>query len=66
MQDECNLLYVIMKTMCSPGYHCNGFVTTHALWQMIYIYFIHASSTHEIFDKERKKFTSIKIAVYVM
>ena len=23
---------VIMKTMCSPGYHCNGFVATHALW----------------------------------
>ena len=23
---------VVMKTMCSLGYHCNGFVATHALW----------------------------------
>ena len=28
-QDERNI-YVIMKTMCPPGYHHNGFVTTHA------------------------------------
>ena len=25
-----------MKTMCPPGYHHNGFVTTHALGQMMY------------------------------
>ena len=29
-QDERNI-YVIMKTMCPPGYHHNGFVETHAL-----------------------------------
>ena len=29
-QDERNL-YAIMKTMCPPGYHHNGFVATHAL-----------------------------------
>ena len=29
-QDERNI-YVIMKTMCPPGYHHNGFVATHAL-----------------------------------
>ena len=29
-QDEHNI-YVIMKTMCPPGYHHNGFVATHAL-----------------------------------
>ena len=23
--------YAIMKTMCSPSYHHNGFVATHAL-----------------------------------
>ena len=34
-QDERNI-YVIMKTMCPPGYHHNGFVATHALY--IYIY----------------------------
>ena len=29
-QDERNI-YAIMKTMCPPGYHHNGFVTTHGL-----------------------------------
>ena len=29
-QDEHNI-YAIMKTMCPPGYHQNGFVATHAL-----------------------------------
>ena len=27
-----------MKTMCPPGYHHNGFVATHALGDMTYIY----------------------------
>ena len=26
-----------MKTMCSPGYHHNGLVATHALGHMMYI-----------------------------
>ena len=26
----------IMKTMCLPDYHHNGFVATHALGQMMY------------------------------
>ena len=34
-QDECNI-YAIMKTMCSPGYHHNGFVAAHALGHMMY------------------------------
>ena len=34
-QDERNI-YVIMKTMCPPGYHHNGFVATHALGHMIH------------------------------
>ena len=29
-------IYVIMKTMCPPGYHHNGFVATHALGHMMY------------------------------
>ena len=29
-------IYVIMKTMCPPGYHHNGFVATHALGYMMY------------------------------
>ena len=28
-------IYVIMKTMCPPGYHHNGFVATHVLGYMI-------------------------------
>ena len=32
--DGCNI-YVIMKTMCPPGYHYNGFVATHALGHMM-------------------------------
>ena len=47
-QDGCNI-YVIMKTMCSPGYHHNGLVATHALGHMMshdalmvtYIYYIY-------------------------
>ena len=31
-------MYVIMKTVCSPSYHRNGFVATHALGQMMYGY----------------------------
>ena len=27
-----------MKTMCPPGYHYNGFVTTLALGHMMYFY----------------------------
>ena len=29
---------VIMKTMCPPGYHHNGFAATHALGHMMYSY----------------------------
>ena len=36
-QDGRNI-YAIMKTMCPPGYHHNGFVATHALEQMMYGY----------------------------
>ena len=34
---ECVCIYVIMKTMCPPGYNHNGFVITHALGHMMYI-----------------------------
>ena len=34
-QDE-RKLYAIMKTMCPPGYHHNGFVATHTLGHMMY------------------------------
>ena len=38
-QDDRNI-YAIMKTMCSHGYHHNGFVATHALGHM-YIFISH-------------------------
>ena len=31
-------IYVIMKIMCPPGYHHNGFVAIHALGHMMYGY----------------------------
>ena len=34
-QDDYNI-YAIMKTMCPPGNHRNGFVVTHALGHMMY------------------------------
>ena len=36
-QDRRNI-YVIMKTMCPPSHHHNGFVATHAFGHMIYGY----------------------------
>ena len=27
-------IYVIMKTMCPPSYHRNGFVATHVAWAL--------------------------------
>ena len=32
----CNHENAIMKTMCTPRYHHNGCVATHALGHMIY------------------------------
>ena len=32
----CVCIYVIMKTMCPPGYHHNDFVATHAFGHMMY------------------------------
>ena len=34
-QDGHNI-YVIMKTMCPPGYHYNGFVAAHAFGHIMY------------------------------
>ena len=34
----CVYVCVIMKTVCSPSYHHNGFVATHALGHIIYFY----------------------------
>ena len=42
-QDGRNI-HAVMKTMCRPGYHQNGFVATHALGAMMscnYCHFLH-------------------------
>ena len=41
---------IIMKTMCPPGYHHNGFVVTHALGHMMYGFMCHKScaQVHEL------------------
>ena len=31
-------IYIIMKTMCPPDYHHNGFAATHALEHMYIMY----------------------------
>ena len=33
-----------MKTVCRPGYHHNGFMTTHALGHMMYGYIMCSSA----------------------
>ena len=33
-------IYAIMKTMCPPGYHHNGFVATHPLGHIMYGYML--------------------------
>ena len=45
-QDEHNV-YVIMKTICPPDYHHNGFVTTHALGHMTYVHTYKCMSCHK-------------------
>ena len=38
-QDEDGRIkYAIMKTICPPGYHHNGFVATHAFRQMTQVH----------------------------
>ena len=49
-QNEHNI-YVIMKTMCPPGYHHNGFVASHALEQMIYDYTLLVPMNHRVLNK---------------
>ena len=41
-RSKMSVIYVIMKTMCPPGYHHNGFVATHALGHMMYGLYIYA------------------------
>ena len=49
-QDRRNI-YAIMKTMCPPGYHYNGFVATHALGHMIYGYTLLVPMNQRVLNK---------------
>ena len=53
-QDERNI-YVIMKTMCPPGYHHNGFVATHALEHMMYGYTLLVPMNQRVLNKLSKE-----------
>ena len=50
-----------MKTMCLPGYHHNGFVATHALGHMMYVY-IYKYDLHVKHKRKKKQtFTRFKV-----
>ena len=53
-QDERNI-YVIMKTMCPPGYHHNGFVATHALGHMMYSSTLLVPMNQRVLNKQSKE-----------
>ena len=53
-QDERNI-YVIMKRMCPPGYHHNGFVVTHALGHMMYGYTLLVLMNQRVLNKLSKE-----------
>ena len=53
-QDGRNI-YVIMKTMCPPGYHHNGFMATHALGHMMYRYTLLVPINQRVLNKLSKE-----------
>ena len=48
-------IYVIMKTMNSPGYHHSGFMATHALGHMMYGYTLLVPMNQRVLNKQGKK-----------
>ena len=48
-------IYVIMKTMCPPGYHHNGFAAIHALGQMICSYTLLVPVNQRVLKKLSKE-----------
>ena len=48
-------IYVIMKTMCPPGYHHNGFVETHALGHTMYGYTLLIPMKQRVLNKLSKE-----------
>ena len=53
-QDGHNI-YVIMKAMCPPGYHHNGFMATHAFGHMMYGYTLLVPMNQRVLNKLSKE-----------
>ena len=49
------LIYVIMKTMCPPGYHHNGFMATHAFGHVMYGYTLLVPTNQRVLNKLSKE-----------
>ena len=47
--------YVILKTMCPPSCHCDGFVATHALGHMMYGYTLLVPINQRLLNKLSKE-----------
>ena len=47
--------YAIMKTMCPPSYHHNGFVATHAPGYIIYGVRLHIAGTNQPMSAQQAK-----------
>ena len=62
-QDGPNI-YAIMKTMCLPGYHHNGFVATMALWHMMYGYTLVVPMNQRVLNKLNLKYFSANFAKF--
>ena len=48
-------IYAIMKTMCPPGYHHNGFVATHTLGHMMHGYTLLVPMNKRMLNKLSKE-----------
>ena len=48
-------IYAIMKTLCPPSYHHNGFVASHALGHMIYGYTLLVPVKQSVLNKLSKE-----------
>ena len=51
----CIYIYVIMKTICPPGYHHNGFVATHRLGHMMYGYNLLVPMNQRVLNKQSEE-----------
>ena len=54
-QDELNTYINVMKTMCPPSYHHNGFVATHALGHIMYGYTLLVPMNQRVLNKLSKE-----------